>query len=107
MTTNGIEATIERKSALSILDQTATEPVNSSNGLKTTKPKIKIVRDFSMPQVEYQKISVIKEVCLKAGVRAKKSEILRAGLIVLSELNEEQLIKVIVGLANKNATLQS
>jgi hypothetical protein len=102
MSTDGIEATTERIVAKSIVDQTATEPVNATNKVATKKPKIKIVRDFSMPQVEYQKVSAIKEVCLKAGLRAKKSEILRAGLKVLGEMHEDQIITVIVGLVNKN-----
>ena len=105
MSTDGIEATTERIAAKSILDQTATESVNATNKATSKKPKIKIVRDFSMPQVEYQKVATIKEVCLKAGLRAKKSEILRAGLKVLGEMHEDQIITVIVGLVNKNDLL--
>jgi hypothetical protein len=56
------------------------------------KPKLKVVRDsFTMPQSEYQKIAEIKELCLKSGVQVKKSEVLRAGVIALCAMNEEQL----------------
>lgn len=62
------------------------------------KPKAKVVRDFSMPQAEYQKIAEIKEICLKAGLRVKKSEVLRAGLKALDEMNEAQLKHAIAGM---------
>lgn len=54
--------------------------------------KVKVVRDsFTMPQSEYQKIADIKAVCLKAKMHVKKSEVLRAGLRILAELNAAQL----------------
>ena len=56
------------------------------------KPKPKVVRDsFTMPQSEYQKITEIKEIGLKAGLQVKKSEVLRAGVIALCAMNEAQL----------------
>lgn len=63
------------------------------------KPKPKVVRDsFTMPQSEYQKIAEIKELCLKAGFQVKKSEVLRAGVIALCAMGEEQLKKALSGL---------
>jgi len=61
-----------------------------------TKPqkehKKKVVRDsFTMPQSEYSKIAEIKAICLKAKMHVKKSEVLRAGLKQLAELNAAQL----------------
>lgn len=54
--------------------------------------KVKVVRDsFTMPQSEYMKIAEIKTIFLKAKMHVKKSEILRAGLKVLAELNPAQL----------------
>lgn len=54
--------------------------------------KKKVVRDsFTMPQNEYAKIAQIKNACLKAKMHVKKSEVLRAGLILLAELNVAQL----------------
>jgi len=61
--------------------------------------KIKVVRDsFTMPQSEYQKIAEIKAACLKAKMHVKKSEVLRAGLKVLAELNASRLRLVLRGL---------
>jgi len=54
--------------------------------------KKKVVRDsFTMPQNEYAKIAEIKAICLKSKMHVKKSEVLRAGLIVLAKLNAAQL----------------
>jgi len=60
---------------------------------KTKKEhKKKVVRDsFTMPQNEYVKIAEIKNTCLKAKMHVKKSEVLRAGLILLAGLNAVQL----------------
>lgn len=61
--------------------------------------KEKVVRDsFTMPQSEYQKIAEIKETCLKAGLPVKKSEVLRAGLKALGEMNAAQLKRALAGL---------
>jgi len=61
--------------------------------------KEKVVRDsFTMPQSEYQKIAAIKETCLKAGLPVKKSEVLRAGLKALGEMNASQLKRALAGL---------
>ena len=58
--------------------------------------KLKVVRDsFTMPQSEYQKISQIKALCLKAGLQVKKSEVLRAGVIALCAMSEAQLTKAL------------
>lgn len=72
----------------------ATVRVDPKSGEKKTKKehKVKVVRDsFTMPQSEYQKIAEIKAACLKAKMHVKKSEVLRAGLKLLAELNAVQL----------------
>ncbi len=68
---------------------------------KTAKAakKPKVVRDsFTMPQSEYQKIALIKETGLKVGLQVKKSEVLRAGVIALCAMSEEQLKAILGGL---------
>lgn len=61
--------------------------------------KVKVVRDsFTMPQNEYQKIEAIKAACLKAGRHVKKSEVLRAGLQVLSNMSQTDLEATLAGL---------
>lgn len=69
---------------------------------KTKKEtKEKRVHDcFSMPKFEYQRIAEIKVACLKAGLHVKKSEVLRAGLKVLGEMNAAQLKRAVAGLEN-------
>lgn len=58
--------------------------------------KQKMVRDsFTMPQDDYAHIAALKERCLKAGLSAKKSEVLRAALVCFSKLSDKDLIKVI------------
>jgi len=54
---------------------------------KTKNVKIKVIRDsFSFPEQDYLKISDLKKTCLAAGIHVKKSEILRAGLHLLTGL---------------------
>jgi hypothetical protein len=55
--------------------------------------KEKVVRDsFTMPKSDYEKIAVLKQTCLDAGVAVKKSELVRAGLLLLASATSEQLI---------------
>ncbi|WP_369796872.1 hypothetical protein [Cupriavidus sp. WS] len=61
--------------------------------------KEKVVRDsFTMPKSEYGQLDALKERCLGAGVAAKKSELLRAGLILLAGLDDQQLLAAVAGL---------
>lgn len=58
--------------------------------------KLKVVRDsFTMPRGDYDKLAELKKRALKASVSVKKSELLRAGLHVLSRLTEEALLQEI------------
>ncbi len=58
--------------------------------------KMKVVRDsFTMPQNDYAKIAELKQVCHKAGLQVKKSELLRAGLHALGKLSTVQLKQTI------------
>ena len=66
---------------------------------KKSDNKMKVVRDsFSMPKNDYAKIGELKELCLKSGMKVKKSELLRAGLHALSKLNASQLKQALSGL---------
>lgn len=60
---------------------------------KKAKPtKMKVIRDsFTLPQDDYAKLAELKQVCLKSGLHVKKSELVRAGLRLLSRLDETQL----------------
>lgn len=98
---------VAKRTVNRVVKRVAKKSVTTTDVSATQKTKIKVVRDFSMPQVEYQKIAKIKETCQKAGLHAKKSEILRAGLKVLSEMNGEQIIHIIVGLSKTKVALHS
>ena len=66
---------------------------------KKVQGKSKVVRDsFTMPQNDYDKIAELKQVCQKAGLHVKKSELLRAGLQALSKMTVPQLERAIVQL---------
>lgn len=56
----------------------------------------RVVRDsFTMPADDYRLIAVIRERCLKRGVSASKSEVLRAGLVALDAMKDKGLAKAI------------
>lgn len=58
---------------------------------KTKKPKL--VRDsFTFPKDEYQAIAALKVKALGLKQSVKKSEILRAGLMLISSLNDKALL---------------
>ena len=119
MTTNKNSAatanTLERKAHVkkaSTPEKSAAKPLEkmavkmqagaaAKQGAKKTKKehKDKVVRDsFTIPQSEYQKIAEIKDICLKAGLHVKKSEVLRAGLKALCKQNAAQLKQSLLGL---------
>lgn len=72
---------------------------------KTAKAKKEnVIRDsFTMPKQEFEKIGELKKRCLELGVSMKKSELLRAGLLVLSKLTPQQL-KIAVSKVDKIKT---
>lgn len=67
---------------------------------KVAKPKkLKLVRDcFAMPEQEYARISEVKKRLSGLGCEAKKSEILRGGIVVLAALNDAELKAVMARL---------
>lgn len=57
--------------------------------------KVKLVRDsYAMPEAEHQQIAVLKKRLAAKGVEVKKSELLRAGVAVLTALNDAELKSV-------------
>lgn len=56
----------------------------------------KVVRDtFTMPRADYEKIAALKQRCLEAGVAVKKSELVRAGLLLLESEPPERLLAAV------------
>ncbi len=63
---------------------------------KTKSVKEKVIRDsFSFPEHDYLKISELKKTCLAEGIQIKKSELLRAGLQLLTKLSLVELKQAI------------
>jgi len=59
---------------------------------KVKSPKLKMERDsFTMPKIEYAQIHVLKERLIKLGNPAKKSELLRAGIMQLTAMTDTAL----------------
>lgn len=55
----------------------------------------KVIRDsFTIPGDEYELISEIKKRCMKSGISANKSEVLRAGLAALRDMPDRELAKL-------------
>lgn len=64
---------------------------------KTRKPKL--VRDsFTMPEEEYAVLALVKKACLKAGFEIKKSELLRVGVVLISQIDMATLKSVLASL---------
>ncbi|MGE8367298.1 hypothetical protein ACU4GI_05320 [Cupriavidus basilensis] len=58
--------------------------------------KEKVLRDsFTMPKSDYARIDELKQRCLDAGVHIKKSELLRAGLLLLAATSPKQLLAAV------------
>ena len=74
-------------------------PVKAAKPAPATAPtpapkekKLKVVRDsYTIPKVEYTQLGELKKRALSLGLSAKKSELLRAGLMLLSQQSDTQL----------------
>jgi hypothetical protein len=59
----------------------------------------KVIRDsFTMPLSDRELISTIKKRCMRAGIDTNKSEILRAGLAALDNMNDKDITALFEGL---------
>lgn len=60
--------------------------------VKEKTPKLKMERDsFTIPKAEYAQLYVLKERLVKLGQPAKKSELLRAGIMQLTAMTDTAL----------------
>jgi hypothetical protein len=75
-------------------------PASAPEAKKAKQPKKeKVVRDsFTMPKSDYDKIASLKQKCLDAGVSVKKSELLRAGLMMLESAAPQRLLAAVSSL---------
>ncbi|MBV5337816.1 MAG: hypothetical protein J0653_07815 [Deltaproteobacteria bacterium] len=75
------------------------KPVKAAKEKKAATKRPKLVRDsFTFPATDYALIGALKQRALRAGREIKKSELLRAGLAVLSALSDAQMLKTLDGL---------
>ena len=59
-------------------------------------PKSKMVRDsFTFPVAEYEELKELKQRAIRLSRPAKKSEVLRAGLLALQAMNDRAFCKAI------------
>jgi len=74
-----------------------TETKISEKGIeKQYEERVKVVRDsFTMPQTDYDLITLLKRRSLQSGVETNKSEILRAGLLSLNQMTERDFLEKI------------
>ncbi|WP_260428445.1 hypothetical protein [Burkholderia sp. Bp9031] len=95
------ESAAERQSALVKAGKrrTARTDVDSVEIASQGKERLeteKVVRDtFTMPRSDYEKITVLIQRCLDAGVSVKKGELLRAGLILLASAPQKHLLAAV------------
>ena len=69
-----------------------TEKEKAVKSVKEKTPKLKMERDsFTMPKTEYAQFHVLKERLNKLGQPAKKSELLRAGIMQLTAMTDAAL----------------
>jgi len=79
-------------SKISAAKTTAPKVKKVAKPAKEKTPKLKMVRDrFTMPENEYAHLSALKERLIKLGHTAKKSELIRAGILHLSAMTDATL----------------
>ena len=67
-----------------------------SETVRDSAPKPRLVRDsFTMPEQEYAVLGQVKKACIKAGFEIKKSELLRIGVALISQLDMATLQRVL------------
>jgi hypothetical protein len=79
----------------------ASAPANgaAAEPVREKARKAKLVRDsFTMPEHEYEMLGQVKKACLKAGFEIKKSELLRIGVALISQMDLATLQKVLASL---------
>ncbi|MEC5408217.1 hypothetical protein VOM14_21940 [Paraburkholderia sp. MPAMCS5] len=77
--------------------KTEASSAKAANGAKARRvKKDQVVRDsFTMPKSDYDKIAALKQKCLAAGISVKKSELLRAGLLMLESAADKRLLAAV------------
>jgi hypothetical protein len=88
-----------KRSAAKPAPKQAAPAADVDMGARDKARKAKLVRDsFTMPEQEYAVLGQVKKACLKAGFDIKKSELLRIGVALISDLDIATLQKVLSSL---------
>jgi hypothetical protein len=75
-----------------VMQQNSGDTPKSAPAAQRSAKKSKKIRDsYSMPEAEYAALTELKKKCLVAGIKVKRSELLRAGLHLLQALPTAQL----------------
>lgn len=84
-----------RKAVAAPVKETSKPTTPAKSATPTPAPKdkkVKVVRDsYTIPKSEYGQLGELKKRTLGLGVAAKKSELIRAGLLLLAKQNDTQL----------------
>lgn len=88
----------EQPQSIRVPDAKPKKAAKTAKGDSAAKPrKPKLVRDsYAMPEAEYARIGELKKRLAGLGVEIKKSELLRAGIMLLAALNDGEL-KAVAG----------
>jgi Tfp pilus assembly protein FimV len=82
--------------------KSVSKPKAAESVAVAVKAKVKkdvLVRDsFTMPQSEYQVLSLVKKACLQDGIEIKKSELLRIAVVQLAGLSVRKIASLQKGL---------
>jgi hypothetical protein len=84
------------KPAIKPATKAAAKPAGKQAAKAAPQARPVLVRDsFTMPEQEYAVLGAVKQACLKAGFEVKKSELLRAGVALLGQLDVASLRAVL------------
>lgn len=84
------------KKAAAVAQEKVAEVPKVAKLKKQAPKKPKLVRDsFTIPEADYALFAVLRQRALAAGIEVKKSEVLRAAVAALAQLEDAELIKAI------------
>ena len=85
-------ASVKPATTTPVAKSAAKKAPKAAKPVKEKIPKPKMERDsFTIPKAEYAQLYVLKERLAKLGAPAKKSELLRAGIMQLTALSDAAL----------------
>ena len=77
------------KAPVSVKTSAPTHAIPKVDKKKEKTEKVKVVRDsFTIPKTEYTQIAAMKKRAMDMGLEVKKSELIRAGLLLLSSASD-------------------